>query len=105
MKTLTINGINFEVVTSGTKSANAIIQDITSSDLMGLYSIYKTPSVAKVRIFEEWRVWFSGIEGSGKRIGCLRGSSHSFSIGGVANIDGCKAYLYITKAHNKVVFE
>ena len=102
-KNVTINGIDFEVVT-GKKASENIINDIDSTYLTDIFSIYGRPSQTKIEIYYEWEKWFDEIGVSGY-FGCMRGGSSTFSIGAKYEDEtGRRVYLYITKDHNRVVY-
>ena len=105
MKTITINGRDFEVITAAAAKTN-IIDRVKRSVLGGIYSIYKCPSITKIDIYNTWSNWFEGVDMESGTMGCLAGGSSTFSIGArYTTPDGCRAYLYITKDHNRVVFD
>ena len=99
MKTEIINGVNFNVIT-GKKAAADIQRNydffISRYGRRGLYDAYKTPSDAKISIWQEWSNFADEIGGRAVVMGA---GSHTFSIG----IKTDNKIFYITKGYNKVV--
>lgn len=102
MKNITINGVDFELVT-GKKAAADIIADVNRTNLVNITDLYNRPSNTKINIFSDWTKWYYEIEKISGRFGCMRGGSSTFSIGGYIETADNDIYLYITKNHNKAV--
>ena len=98
-RTVTINGVDFEIVNPITVKGERLIQSyewfISTKGKRNINDAYKRPSSTKVDIFNYWRGFFSAIECSGYTV--LGANCNVFSVGA---IDVHGNYYYITKVHN-----
>ena len=91
MKTIVINGKTFEL--SGETSRN-YVKD------RDLFDCYARPSVYKIRIWDDWMVWFN--EAHISDYGVSSYNSSFFSINAIArDVDGKDYMLVITHAHDR----
>ena len=95
-KTMNINGIDFEIISSSTKKGMDIIRTFNSVWLKNWYDLYKSPSREKVEIMQQWEKFFDEISADFSK---YAGNTSTFSIYNKSN-DG---YFYITKSHNYIV--
>lgn len=98
MKTITINGMNFQLI----KPRNEV-EPFTGwmCDEREIFMCYKCPSVYKIEIWNSWLKWARETDG----VYGFEISSHNpmtFTItGGYLDEDGNEYVLYITKSYNR----
>ena len=102
-KEVEVNGVMFENINPYSKKGLSVVSDIEKHELVDLFDIYDRPSNTKIDIYEDWKKWFLEIDTCIINFGCLRGSSHTFSIGAFFVYNDCAHWCYITKSHNYVV--
>lgn len=95
MKTITINGIDFELCKTGeiNETQQAWHKRLT------IDQAYSNPSTTKTEIYKEWLQFARETNAS-----CFGISSYNcmmFTIGMYVNVGNNKYWLYITKAHNR----
>ena len=108
MRTLTIYGVDFEVIKP--KKSNIAIFDrlLTMSDCRTLHECYAKPSQAKLNIWDWWKSWFTQVldfEGvSFKQFcGVTSYNSNFFTLHGLLTYNGEDYIVYITHAHNRLI--
>ena len=101
MKTVEINGVQFEVVKPYTKKAENLDWSRKRAGYTSVYEAYKTPSPAKVEIDKWWQRFCNEIDGTDYRIPSR--NTNQFSVSFIAMVDGETRIFYITKAHNYII--
>ena len=94
-KTITINGVDFQVIRSKTASTLYLSRYAGRT----VYDCYERPSYSKTYIYNNWLEWATnaGVEDFG-----VRGyNGFQFTLQGKIVIDGNTYVLYITKTSNK----
>lgn len=100
MKTLTINGVDFQLI----NPRKYEVKPFTGwfCDENAIFNCYERPSLSKIRIWNDWLKWARDTEGVfGFEI--LSYNCMQFTIGGGYKDEKGKEYvIYITKAHNRI---
>lgn len=91
MKSITINGTEFELLNKKVSEPHI--------SRMDLQSCYARPSITKLHIWQEWMDWF--YDGGNTEFGISSYNSHCFTIHGIVTVGCTRYYVYITKAHNR----
>ncbi len=104
MKTLTINGVDFEVKTprKNTVTIFEAYSYLNRYKHRDLWSCYSKPSEAKTSIYSQWLKWYTDVDNTLTEF-CITGyNSMCFSLGALyTDIKTNTHYLLsITKAHN-----
>ena len=107
MKTITINGVEFEVHKSNTADIRTEINHMRNWGFDSIYDAYEKPSRYNVEIWEEWLDWARNCFDENFNISrmCITGpTSKHFSIKAPIYDDNydLRGYLWITKLHNRV---
>lgn len=108
MRTLTIYGVDFEVIEP--KKSNIATFDtlFTMPNCRTLHDCYKKPSQAKLNIWAWWRSWFAqllGFEGVSFKQFCGVNSYNCnfFTLYGLLTYNGEDYIVYITPSHNRLI--
>ena len=103
MKTMTINGIEFEVIRPRKYNPRAAVEAVKDCAGRGLSYYYDRPSVWKQDVFEEWREWYTGAENI-SHFGVCSANAQQFSISALLHDDAGDVIgvITITKAHNRI---
>ena len=102
MKTMTINGIEFEVIHPKKYDPRAAIEAVKDCAHRELSYYYDKPSVWKQDVFEEWREWYATAENV-FYFGICSANCQTFSISALlTNGVGVIGIIRITRDHNRV---
>ena len=100
MKTITINGVDFEHVT-----APKMIEKICNLNYCGgLSNWYTKCSDTKQRIYDEWVNWFNQTATGHCSFGISSANSMTFTITCDIRIDNQNYRMYITPSHNYIIY-
>lgn len=105
MRTLTINGKDFELKKATMHNEGGYGLNHFSCGGRDLYSVYTNPSSNKRAIWRQWYLWACGTnlhtDGHINNFGVNTGNSYTFSIMGIyRDANGKKYGLKITASHN-----
>jgi hypothetical protein len=102
-KTLTINGVNFEVKTprKNKLSLESVINTLDRNAGRTIYDCYDRPSEVKLSIYNEWLDWYTGCDDDTvDYFGVSSYNGFNFSLQALAEVDGYYYLISITKANN-----
>lgn len=94
-KTIEINNKTFELMKGIVAKT-----DYRGRSFMDIYDIYKSPSIYKVRAYEEWENFLYKLGNIQSLV--LQGNSCTFSIRSIVKASGKEYHFYITRDHNRV---
>lgn len=105
MKTIEINGIEFESINPNTKQGESIVYNSCHpwKKYEGITEAYNRPSIRKINIWEYWKRWYNETDIISGEIWICSRNHNCFSITFTGFWNGHKIYGYITKTYNKVV--
>ena len=108
MRTLSIYGVDFEVIKPKKSNIATFDRLFTMSDCRTLQDCYAKPSRAKLYIWNWWRNWFAqvlGFEGVSFKQFCGVSSynCHIFTLHGLITYNGEDYIVYISPAHNRLI--
>ena len=108
MRTLTIYGVDFEVINPNESNIVAFDRLFTMTDCRTLHDCYAKPSTSKLNIWNWWRSWFDkvlGFEGVSFKQFCGINSYNCnfFTLHGLLTYNGEDYIVYITYAHNRLI--
>ena len=108
MRTLTIYGVDFEVIKPKKSNISTFDRLFTMSDCRTLHDCYAKPSQSKLNIWAWWRSWFAqvlGFNGISFKQFCGVSSYNCFffTLHGLLTYNGEDYIVYITHAHNRLI--
>lgn len=108
MRTLTINGVDFEVIKPRKSNIAFFDRLFNMSDCRTLQDCYAKPSRAKLNIWDWWRSWFAHVLGfkgvSFKQFcGVSSYNNNFFTLHGLLTYNGEDYIVFITPWHKRLI--